>query len=58
MNILAQEAGIAALSDANYLERYKQGIRQAKQFLVDELDRAGFITVPSKAIFPPGESGQ
>jgi histidinol-phosphate aminotransferase len=51
VNIVAQKAGVAALSDADYLERCKPEIRQAKQFLTEELDRAGFMTVPSKTNF-------
>ena len=51
VNIMAQKAGIVALEDTDYLERCKQQIRQAKQFLIDELHRIGFTLVPSKANF-------
>ena len=49
VNVIAQKAGVAALKDADYLEWCKQQIRQAKQFLMDELSRIGFTLVPSKA---------
>jgi len=51
VNILAQKAGITALENGNYLEQCKQKIRQAKQFLIDELRRIGFTVVPSKTNF-------
>jgi len=51
VNAVAQKAGVAALEDADYLERCKQQIRQAKQFLIDELLRIGFTLVPSKVNF-------
>ena len=51
VNVMAQKAGVAALEDADYLERCKQQVRQAKQFLMDELSRLGFTLVPSKANF-------
>jgi len=51
VNIVAQKAGIVALEDADYLEQSKQEIRQAKQFLIDELYRIGFTSFPSRANF-------
>ena len=51
VNVMAQKAGVAVLEDAGYLEQCKQQIRQAKQFLVDELSRLGFAVVPSKINF-------
>ncbi|MFC1965971.1 pyridoxal phosphate-dependent aminotransferase [Chloroflexota bacterium] len=47
VNAVAQKAGIVALEDEEYLDRCKQEIRRAKQFLVDELCRMGFTLVPS-----------
>ncbi len=51
VNVIAQKAGVVVLNDTVYLERCKQKIRQAKQFLIDELCRIGFTLVPSKANF-------
>ena len=51
VNIVAQKAGVAALSDADYLEQCNKEIRQAKQFLMDELRQIGFTLVPSKTNF-------
>jgi len=48
VSVLAQQAGVAALKDADYLERCKPKIKQAKQFLVGELRRLGFTVIPSK----------
>jgi len=51
VNIMAQKAGVIALGDTDYLERCKQEIRQAKQFLISELCRIGFTLVPSSTNF-------
>jgi len=51
VNIVAQKAGVAALSDASYLEQCMKEIGQAKEFLMDELRRIGFTLVPSKVNF-------
>jgi len=51
VNVLAQKAGVAALRDEGYLKRCKPKIKQAKQFLVDELCRLGFTVIPSKTNF-------
>jgi len=51
VNVMAQKAGVAALEDTDYLEQCKQKVRQAKQFLIGELHRIGFTSVPSKANF-------
>jgi len=51
VNAMAQKAGVIALEDSNYLERCKQKIRQAKQFLIDELCRLGFTLVSSNTNF-------
>ncbi|MFC2001770.1 pyridoxal phosphate-dependent aminotransferase [Chloroflexota bacterium] len=51
VNALAQKAGVMALEAVDYLERTKRKIRKAKQFLIDELSRLGFKTLPSDANF-------
>ena len=48
---MAQKAGVIALRDADYLERCKQKIRQAKRFLTSELYKIGFALVPSDTNF-------
>ncbi|MFC2016430.1 pyridoxal phosphate-dependent aminotransferase [Chloroflexota bacterium] len=51
VNAVAQKAGVIALEDTDYLEWCKQEIKNAKQFLLNELSRIGFISVPSRANF-------
>jgi len=51
VNVVAQKAGVVALNDTAHLEWCKREIRQAKQFLIDELYRIGFTSVPSSANF-------
>jgi histidinol-phosphate aminotransferase len=51
VNAMAQKAAVIALEDADYLERCQREIRKAKQFLVRELKRIGFTTVPSRTNF-------
>jgi len=51
VNAVAQRAGVIALDEADYLEWCKQGIGQAKQFLIDGLDRIGIMSLPSRANF-------
>ena len=51
VNVVAQKAGVIALSDETYLEQCKEKIGEAKQFLISELHRIGFTLVPSKANF-------
>jgi len=48
---VAQKAGVVALKDTQYLRRCESKIRQAKQFLIGELERIGFTIVPSKTNF-------
>jgi histidinol-phosphate aminotransferase len=48
---VAQKAGVIALKDTDYLKRCESKIRQAKQFLIDELCRLGLTVVPSKTNF-------
>ncbi len=42
VNIIAQKAGIAALDNTDHLEQSRKKIKEAKQFLVNELYRLGF----------------
>ncbi len=51
VNVAAQQAGVVALKDTDYLERCLLEIRKAKQFLTDELDRLGFTLLPSSTNF-------
>lgn len=51
VNVVAQKAGVIALKDTEYLKRCESKIRQAKQFLIDELSRIGFTLVPSTTNF-------
>jgi len=51
VNVVAQKAGVIALKDTDYLQRCESEIRQAKQFLIDELCRLGFTLIPSKTNF-------
>ena len=51
VNIVAQKAGVMALRDADYLDRCKTKIMAAKEFLVGELSRIGFPSLPSRANF-------
>ena len=51
VNVVAQKAGVIALSNENYLEQCKEKIGEAKQFLISELHRIGFTLVPSKTNF-------
>lgn len=51
VNAVAQKAGIIALEDVDYLERCKQKIREAKQFLTTELCQLGFTLVSSNTNF-------
>jgi histidinol-phosphate aminotransferase len=51
VNVVAQKAGVIALKDTDYLPRCESEIKQAKQFLIDELCRLGFTLVPSKTNF-------
>ena len=51
VNVMAQKAGAAVLGEADYLERSKQKITKAKEFLVSELSRLGCQVLPSEANF-------
>ena len=49
VNAVAQKVGAMILEDDNYLEQSKPKIREAKQFLLDELSRLGLELLPSDA---------
>jgi len=51
VNVIAQKMGAVALEDVNYLEQTKKKIREARQFLIDELSRLGFQSLPSDTNF-------
>jgi len=51
VNVVAQKAGVIALKDTEYLKRCDSKIRQAKQFLINELGQIGFELLPSKTNF-------
>lgn len=51
VNAVAQKAGVVALKDTDYLEQSKKKIREAKQFLTEELQRLGFQPLPSDTNF-------
>ena len=51
VNTVAQKAGILALKDTSYLKQCERKIREAKQFLVKELESLGFTALPSKTNF-------
>ncbi len=51
VNVVAQKAGVIALRDSSYLEQCELKIRQAKQFLLNELGQIGFTVLPSKTNF-------
>jgi histidinol-phosphate aminotransferase len=51
VNAVAQKVGCFVLSEQNYLERCKENIKRAKEFIVSELCRLGFPPLPSRANF-------
>ncbi len=51
VNTVAQRVGGAILEDAGYLQQCKQKMAQSKRFLLNELHRIGFTTVPSPTNF-------
>ncbi|MFC1913666.1 pyridoxal phosphate-dependent aminotransferase [Chloroflexota bacterium] len=51
VNIIAQKAGVIALSKADFLEQTKKKIKEAKQFLVKKLVQLGYEVLPSHANF-------
>ncbi|MCL0103397.1 histidinol-phosphate aminotransferase family protein [Dehalococcoidia bacterium] len=51
VNVVAQEAGIMALKNSEYLRQCESKIRQTRQFLIEELHRLDFTLVPSSTNF-------
>jgi histidinol-phosphate aminotransferase len=51
VNAVAQEAGIAALESADYLENCRVRLDKARGYLVNELSRMGLPPLPSEANF-------
>jgi len=51
VNVVAQQAGVVALKDTDYIGWCSAKIRQAKQFLTSELGQLGFELLPSKTNF-------
>ncbi len=51
VNAVAQKAGIIALNANDYLEECRHKIRQARQFLVEELTNLGLPSLPSPTNF-------
>ena len=51
VNVIAQKAGVIALEDTDYLAQSKKKIKEAKQFLLDELHRLSFQPLPSDTNF-------
>ncbi len=49
VNIIAQKVAVAVLENGEYLEQSKLKIREAKQYLINELTRLGFKVLPSDA---------
>ncbi len=51
VNMLAQEAAVAALSDKEFVNRTKKVVGQGKRYLEQELKRLGLEFIPSQANF-------
>ncbi len=51
VNVVAQKAGVIVLKNSEYLKQSESKIRQARQFLIDELCRLDFALVPSSTNF-------
>jgi histidinol-phosphate aminotransferase len=51
VNAVAQQAGVAALKDGDYLRRCEARIRQSKQYLITELMQLDLKVLPSKTNF-------
>lgn len=51
VNILAQEAGVAALDDKDFLKKTRRLVLSGKKFIYDELSQLGLSYVPSVANF-------
>ena len=51
VNAVAQQAGIMALKEEGYLKRCQAKLKEAKSYLVAELNRLGLSPIPSEANF-------
>ncbi len=51
LNLLAAEAGVAALSDENYLKETVTLICQGRKYLTEQIQKLGFPVYPSQANF-------
>ncbi|MFC2069950.1 aminotransferase class I/II-fold pyridoxal phosphate-dependent enzyme, partial [Chloroflexota bacterium] len=51
INAVAQEVGKIILNGTDYLENSRREIRKTKRFLLNELGRLGYSTVPSDTNF-------
>jgi histidinol-phosphate aminotransferase len=51
VNGLAQAAGLAALSDTEYLSRSRAAVSQSKEYLTEHLESLGLMVMPSSANF-------
>lgn len=51
VNIAAQQAGVAALGQDEYLKRCQEKVQLAKEYLMRELQLLGFPVLPSRANF-------
>ncbi len=51
VNVIAQQAGVVALADADYLAQTEKKIKAARQYLTNQLERLGFQLLPSEANF-------
>ncbi|MGD9117354.1 MAG: histidinol-phosphate transaminase, partial [Dehalococcoidia bacterium] len=51
VNVVAQHAGIAALSQNSHLQRGRKLARDGKKYLVEELSKLSFRCLPSRANF-------
>jgi histidinol-phosphate aminotransferase len=54
---VAQQAGIAALSQENYLQKGRELAVNGKRYLVEELEKMGYRCLPSRANFFLAEVG-
>jgi len=51
VNVIAQKAGILALNADSYIQECGDKIREAKDFLIEELERLGLSPLPSQTNF-------
>ena len=62
VNVVAQAAGVAALSDVEHVERTRALVREERPFLAEGLKQVGAVVVPSQGNFVladfPGRPGK